>query len=581
MSVLGFGLALVLTLAIGLLLLSRAIQRVRRVAAASISALYESPLAALIPTSDADVVVCSRRLVELLGLETPDGFYADHDGLPMSFSIGANPRLAPLCVGLDISGTVLTADGEGRQVRLRRRVHQQQLEDGPATVFTFDELAYEPGSVDLEPTATGFSDELTGLASWALFQDRANQAIEAAVRDNAGVAVIVLEIDQFDHVLAEGGVGEAGRLIREVGTRIGSTGRAMDTIARVDRNRFAILLPRVDSAAVAALVAQRFVQMASFALEGPADARVEISASAGIALSERRGTTALRILERAARTCANARAAGGNRALIYTPARDGQASADSTSLAQELRNALSDGQFYLEYQPIISLATHRPIAFEALARWRHPQRGIVPPSEFIGEAERSGFILELGAFILNRACSDASAWPYDIKLFVNASAVQLLSSEFPGQVLRALAKTELAPDRLVLEMTESSAVSSVQRLIVAAEQLRALGVGVVLDDFGTGQSSLSHLRAFSVDGLKIDRQFITDIASPASREVVKMLVYYCRHRGLLLIAEGVETKEQEDIVRELGCVNVQGYRYGRPLSAAAASEMSSAGLLAF
>lgn len=572
----GFGISVLLTLAVALYLLAQTATRLRRLASASVMALSEAPGGIVVTTEDPDVVVCNQRLVDLLDLKTPDGYYADLDGLPLSYSLAANPRLAPLCAELTDASMITTTDRDHRPLRLRRRVTQHLIDGKPIVSISLQEA--EPDAIDgcLEPNASGFRDDLTGLSTRALFQDRATQALEAGARTEDGIAVIALEIDRFEAFLDERGPQAARRLIGEVAARLASTSRDMDTVARIDRNRFAILLPNASSAAVASLVAHRFVAVAAFEHEdGPGD-KIEITASAGIALSDRRGVTHFELVKRAAAACRNARRAGGNRALLYTPNRDERMPLDQT-IVEEIRSGL-DAEFYLEYQPIVSLETLQPVAFEALLRWQHPVRGLVLPSDFIPQAERSGLILELGNLVLNQACADAAQWPYDVDLFVNVSMVQLLSSQFREQVLRALAKAELAPERLRLEITESMAANNMQRLGAATSDLQSLGVGVVLDDFGTGQSNLSHLRTLSFNGLKIDRQFVADLARPRSREVIAMLIYYCRQQGLQLIAEGVETEEQAMLLKKLGCTYAQGYCFGRPMPAPAASDTAYAHL---
>jgi diguanylate cyclase (GGDEF)-like protein len=576
MMLLGFGVSVMLTLAVALYLLSRTTARLRRLASAGIMALNEAPGGIILTTDHPDVVLCNQRLVDLLGLETPDGYYADLDGLPLSYSLAANPCLAPLCAELIDASLVTTIDRDDRPLRLRRRVIQQLVDGHPVTTIALHEAEPDAAENSLEPNASGFRDDLTGLATRALFQDRTTQALEGAARAESGIAVIALEIDQFDAFLHERGPQAARRLIREVAARLASTSRDMDTVARIDRNRFAILLPNASSAAVASLVAHRFVGVAAFRHDEGPSGGIEITASAGIALSDRRGVTHFELVKRAAGACRNARRAGGNRALLYTPSRDEQLPLDQT-IVEEIRAGL-ESEFYLEYQPIISLETMHPVAFEALLRWQHPVRGLVAPADFIPQAERSGLILELGKQVLDQACADAAQWPYDVNLFVNVSIVQLLSSQFRDQVLRALAKAGLSPDRLMLEITESMAANNLQRLGTATRELQALGVGVVLDDFGTGQSNLSHLRTLSFNGLKIDRQFVADLARPRSREVIAMLIYYCRQQGLQLIAEGVETEEQAAMLKKLGCTYAQGYCFGRPGPASAASDAAYAHL---
>ncbi len=261
-----------------------------------------------------------------------------------------------------------------------------------------------------------------------------------------------------------------------------------------------------------------------------------------------------------------AKAAGRNTYSFYEPGLD-TAVAERNLLERDLRQAIQHGGFVLHYQPVLNLASGELSGFEALVRWQHPTRGLISPAEFIPLAEETGLIVALGEWALRDACREAASWPSDLRVAVNVSAVQFQRPGLELAVVNALAASELAPHRLELEITESVLVQDAEAAMACLHRLRTLGVRIALDDFGTGYSSLSYLRSFSFDKIKIDRSFIKEIADPDVATIVRAIVSIGEQLGISTTAEGVETSDQFDRVRQEGCTEVQGFLYSKPLTA--------------
>lgn len=418
-------------------------------------------------------------------------------------------------------------------------------------------------------------DPLTGLATPELLHDRTGQAIETAARAMTTVAMLVVEVDQFEAIFEQEGWAAASELLIEVGARVSIQVRAMDLIARVGQNRFAIVVSLRDAARLPRtvdrfLATMRFVSVA---------ARSPITCSIGIARAGLDGSTSLRLLDRAGHACARARAEGGDRARLYSADADLDPSLSTTdrALIAEIHRGLDEGRFTMRYQPIVTLRTRQVIGYEALMRWRHPLRGEVGPAEFIPLAEHSGMIHALGEFALSQSCRDASTWAPDLHVSVNMSVVELLESGAPHRILAALAAAELAPQRLRIEITETARIPDLGRLRSAVDDIRTLGVTVALDDFGTGHSSLTHLQSLSFDELKIDHRFVKDIGTPRTASMIRMLITYARQIGVAVVAEGVETEAQATMLTQMGCSHGQGWLFGRPMPTHALSDRTTAG----
>jgi EAL domain-containing protein (putative c-di-GMP-specific phosphodiesterase class I) len=247
-------------------------------------------------------------------------------------------------------------------------------------------------------------------------------------------------------------------------------------------------------------------------------------------------------------------------------------------MEQDLRQALADGAFELHYQPLLDLASGEVAGCEALLRWRHPERGMVSPAEFIPVAEDTGLINELGDWVMQTACTEAAGWPSRVRLAVNVSPIQLKSPTLALRITGALAASGLSPDRLEIEITEAVLIHDDESALAILHQLRAIGVRIALDDFGTGFSSLSYLKRFPFDKIKIDRSFVSDIELDGSAAIVQAVVNIAAARHMTTTAEGVETEQQREILRRLGCTQMQGYLFSAAKPAAEARRLLGVGL---
>ena len=335
---------------------------------------------------------------------------------------------------------------------------------------------------------------------------------------------------------------------------------ATDFVARLGGDEFAIVQTAVrNRAEVTDLVTRVFE-----AIREPYEClghQVTTDASIGIALAPQHGTDLDQILKNADLAMYAAKSAGRRTYRFFEPDMDAQVKA-RRKLEMDLRQAITDGALEVYYQPCVSLRDNRITGCEALLRWRHPERGMISPAEFIPIAEETGLINQLGEWVLTTACAEAATWPDDIKLAVNVSPVQFRSGTLALKIVAALAASGLPASRLELEITEAVLIRDDEAALAILHQLRAIGVRIALDDFGTGYSSLSYLQRFPFDKIKIDRCFVNDIAEPdGSSCIVQAVVNIAAARHMTTTAEGVETKQQRELLRALGCTEMQGYLF--------------------
>jgi EAL domain-containing protein (putative c-di-GMP-specific phosphodiesterase class I) len=267
-----------------------------------------------------------------------------------------------------------------------------------------------------------------------------------------------------------------------------------------------------------------------------------------------------------------AKAEGRRVHRFFEPAMDARAQARLT-MEQDLRQALADGSFEIHYQPLLDLRSGEVTACEALLRWRHPERGMISPAEFIPVAEDTGLINDIGDWVMQTACTEAAGWPSHVRIAVNVSPIQLKSPTLALRITSALAASGLAPDRLEVEITEAVLIHDDESALAILHQLRAVGVRIALDDFGTGFSSLSYLKRFPFDKIKIDRCFVSDIEDEGSLAIVQAVVNIAAARNMTTTAEGVETEQQRAMLRQLGCTQMQGYLFSAPKPAAEARRL--------
>ncbi|MGU3539294.1 bifunctional diguanylate cyclase/phosphodiesterase [Methylobacterium sp. A54F] len=418
-------------------------------------------------------------------------------------------------------------------------------------------------------------DALTGLPNRVLFRDRLNQQLADIRRHGGSFAVLACDLDRFKAVNDTYGHPAGDALLAVIAERLRGVVRTGDIIARLGGDEFAIIVGHLDTLRAATLVAQRVIAAVEQPVEiGPNRATVGVSIGIATAAGDE---DADELFKRADIALYRAKAEGRNTLRFYEAGMDA-ALAKRNLLERDLREALRAGSFVLHYQPIVGLEAEAPSGFEALLRWPHPERGLIPPAEFIPLAEESGLIVPLGAWALREACREAAAWPGRPRVAVNVSAVQFRDESLESTVLGALAASGLAPDRLELEITESVLMDDGEASLACLRRLKALGVRIALDDFGTGYSSLSYLRRFPFDKIKVDRTFIREIADPDTAAIVRSIVGLGERLGAAITAEGVETPAQLDHVRALGCTEAQGFLLGVPRPAAEA--LRATGLLA-
>jgi predicted signal transduction protein with EAL and GGDEF domain len=340
--------------------------------------------------------------------------------------------------------------------------------------------------------------------------------------------------------------------------------RAGDIVARLSGDEFAILRLAADDPRQAEALARRVIDAvgAPYEIDGK---RVLVGVSIGMATATIAGPIAEVLLKNADLALYRAKADGRGTFRVYEVEMDTEILA-RRAVEADLREAMDRQQFEVFYQPVFDLVANRIGGYEALVRWRHPERGLIPPAQFIPIAEQLGLIVPIGEWVLRQACKDAAAWPADIKVAVNFSPVQFTAGDIVQVVADALEMSGLMPGRLELEITESTLMQDTERTVTTLHTLRRLGLRTALDDFGTGYSSLSYLRSFPFDKIKIDQSFVREmITRPDCLAIVNSMAQLSRQLGMTTTAEGVETAEQLMLVRQAGCTEAQGYRFGRPL----------------
>ncbi|MBB1092013.1 EAL domain-containing protein [Rhodopseudomonas palustris] len=403
-------------------------------------------------------------------------------------------------------------------------------------------------------------DGLTNLPNRALYQERLQQALEQGRAGGARVAVLCIDLDLFKNVNDSFGHPMGDRLLRCVAERLRAQVGGQDLVARFGGDEFAIVLAQVTSPNEASDFAARLIEIVSapYDMDG---LEVVIGASIGIALAPGDGEDCDALLRNADMALYRAKAHGGGCHHFFEKEMDRQAQI-RRDMELDMRHAFARGEFELHYQPLIDLAEDRISGFESLLRWRHIERGMISPADFIPIAEDIGLIVGLGEWVLRQACIEAARWPDDIKLAVNLSPVQFRSRNLVQVVISALAQSGLAPRRLELEITESLFLADSEANLATLHQLRSLGVRISMDDFGTGYSSLSYLRSFPFDKIKIDRSFVTDLTErPDCLAIVRAISGLGRSLNITTLAEGVETIDQLQALRGEGCHEVQGFLF--------------------
>ena len=506
------------------------------------------------------LVVCNQRYIDMYGLSAeivkPGCSFHDiiaHRKVTGSFTGDVDDYVARVLKGIHARNSMVVETSDGRSIHILN----EPLADG-GWVATHEDIT-ERRRIEERITHLAHYDALTDLPNRTMFHEHLREEL-AAVGKGEEIAVHYIDIDEFKGVNDALGHLVGDELLKSVAASLRRCTGPADFVARLGGDEFAIVQSAVTSLdQVNELVARIFE-----AIRSPFDClghHLITDASIGIALAPEHGTALDQILKNADMAMYAAKSAGRRTYRFFEPEMDAKAR-ERRQLESDLRHAIAQGGLEVYYQPCLSLKDDRITGCEALVRWRHPERGMVSPAEFIPIAEDTGLINEIGEWVLATACRDAASWPDDIRLAVNVSPVQFKSGTLALKIMAALAASNLPASRLELEITEAVLIRDDDAALTILHQLRAIGVRIALDDFGTGYSSLSYLHRFPFDKIKIDRCFVDDIAGPdGSASIVQAVVNLAAARRMTTTAEGVETEEQQRLLRALGCSEMQGYLF--------------------
>lgn len=410
-------------------------------------------------------------------------------------------------------------------------------------------------------------DALTGLVNRSQFHETLGNALEACRHQGRPLAVIAFDVDGFKQVNDNQGHAAGDALLREVGTRLCATARRGYTVARLGGDEFMMLVDDAADEAQVRPLLDRLLDALSEPCTLANGSSLVVRASMGVAFAPVHGEDIDTLMHHADIALYAAKRSGGQQACIFHPAL-ADADRRRSTIEQALRGALARDEFHLVFQPQVGADSWRVGGFEALLRWRHPELGEVSPVEFVPVAERAGLMIEIGRWVLAEACRVAAQWPRGIKVAINISATQLGDGAFVESVQAAT--QALPPERVELEITESSLIDDPERAVAMLNALRDRGFRIALDDFGTGYSALGYLRRFPFDSLKIDRSFVRDLATQRDTQaIVDSILGMARALRMATIAEGIESTHEAELLRSRGCGSLQGYLISRPLRAEA------------
>ncbi len=420
-----------------------------------------------------------------------------------------------------------------------------------------------------------FFDSLTGLANRRLLTDRARQAISFAKRQKCLVGVIYLDLDHFKEINDVMGHLVGDELLVQVAERLKACVRDVDTVCRMGGDEFVLLINELTNPDAAVEVIQKVLAKLTYEFEIN-HRTFKVSCSLGASFYPLDGDNFDNLLQCADTAMYQAKSGGRNTFRLFTNEMNIRAQRH-LMMRNDIQHGLENGQFFVVYQPQYDLNTLKVIGVEALLRWQHPDRGLISPVEFIPIAEESGMIINLGLFVMRQACKQAKLWldaGYRLSVAVNVSSVQFVRNNLLEQIKAVLKETQLPPELLELELTESIMVTDPENVLVVIDELRAAGVTLAIDDFGTGYSSLSYLKRFAVHKLKIDQSFVRDILDDNNdANIVATIINLAKNLQMLCIAEGVENIEQAKVLREMGCAQVQGFWLAKPLAVAKMNDL--------
>ncbi|MCS3765452.1 bifunctional diguanylate cyclase/phosphodiesterase [Bradyrhizobium centrosematis] len=494
-----------------------------------------------------DIALTGRRLVDILRDEQAKGQWQGD----------ADEFFARLVADAREGRT--TTDVVNRFGRSIRVVNQPM--HGGGWVATFEDIT-EWLEAQAKISHMARHDALTSLPNRVLFHEQLEQGLRRT-RSGEQLAVLCLDLDHFKDINDSLGHPIGDALLKEVGRRLTAVVDESDTVARLGGDEFAVVQIGRSEETAARSLARRLVEVISAPYEID-DHQIVIGVSIGISLSPQDGSNPDELLKNADLALYRAKADGRGTYRFFETGMDARAQARRL-LEMDLRAALQRGEFEPYYQPIRDVISGRVVAFEALLRWNHPHRGLIAPIDFIPLAEETGLIVQLGEFVLRSACIDAASWPDDVDLAVNLSPVQFKNPNLIASVTEALAASGLDARRLELEITESVLLQNSEATLTTLHELRGMGVRISLDDFGTGYSSLSYLRSFPFDKIKIDRSFVSELATREdSMAIIRAVTGLGRSLGIVTTAEGVENDAQLELLRREGCNQAQGYLFSKP-----------------
>ena len=513
------------------------------------------------------LIICNKRYLEMYGLSAdvvkPGCSFREviaHRKETGSFVGDIDQYIQTVLREISHRNAMIISTPDGRSIQ----VVNEPVPDG-GWLATHEDIT-ERRRAEARITHLAHYDALTNLPNRTLFHERLKGELSHAGPDRQ-LAVLYIDIDEFKSVNDSLGHMIGDELLKSVAASLAGCARKTDFVARLGGDEFAIVQTGIEDTDDVMMLVSRIFD----AIRSPYQClghQVTTDASIGIALAPRDGSDIDQILKNADLAMYAAKAAGRRTYRFFETDMEAEVRA-RRSLEMDLRRALVDGGFEVYYQPCLDLQTNAITGCEALVRWRHPQRGMISPAEFIPLAEDTGLINRLGEWVLTTACKEAVSWPGNIRLAVNVSPVQFRSGMLALKVMAALAASGLAASRLELEITEAVLIRDDEAALAVLHDLRTIGVRIALDDFGTGYSSLSYLQRFPFDKIKIDRCFITDIAEPqGSSSIVQAVVTIAADRHMTTTAEGVETEQQRELLRELGCSEMQGYLFSAPKPAA-------------
>ncbi len=549
--------AMILSISFAMVLFDRKLARNAVEEAQRIRAFADAAIEGLVVIDGEEIVDANRSFLQLSG-------HAATWALP--------PRLDALFPGLDLAALPAGGDTQATECRLTassggeidvevllRRLSWRGEQRRVLAVRDISERKEAQARI----AHLAFHDTLTGLPNRNVFTEHLERNVESAAAEGEPVAVLCIDLDGFKAVNDILGHPAGDELLVGVAHRLRSVLRGRELVARLGGDEFGIVQQGGSQPAGAGLLSERVLAALAepFAI---GDREARISASIGVAVYPTDAANPSDLIKNADMALYRAKAEGRGLARFYEAAMD-EALRQRRQLEADLRLAVANTELKVHYQPLADLDSGAILGFEALLRWTHPLLGPISPEVFIRLAEESGVIIRLGEWVLREACREAASWNPPLKLSVNLSPLQFMHDDLVGLVRRVLADTGLDPARLDLEITEGLLIKDAPAALATLERLKALGVRISMDDFGTGYSSLSYFRMFPFDKVKIDRSFVADmIANPQARAIIRSVIGLGRGLGVPVVAEGVETPEQLEALRDEGCDQVQGYLIARP-----------------